>query len=196
MQATDAGGKFIIASRDKKFTVQLRSTVTIILPGGAKLEKQSDPIDLRINDEYLQVLMKNDSLVATIIDATVPTSVTFDTSIVDQSGAITAPQFPLKLDVFDDVSGERIASGIVIPASTTTLSETYTKNVGVYRLQVRDSLGRMGETTLAVRAGDLSKIVLSPISTMIRKGSNTLAIVRLQDRLGNQISPDLNRITI
>ena len=61
---------------------------------------------------------------------------------------------------------------------------------------MRDSQERAGEATLAVTSGKLSKVVISPVSPIIRKGSNTITLLHLQDRLGNPISPDLNRVIV
>ncbi len=64
-----------------------------------------------------------------------------------------------------------------------SLPQTITKTLGSYRLELRDSLGRTASQTLAVTAGELARVNVVPISSAIIKGSNTLAYIRLSDRL-------------
>ena len=66
----------------------------------------------------------------------------------------------------------------------------------MYRLIVKDQEGIMGETTFAVRAGPLSQIRVLPLSSALVKGEKNLATLRLLDRLGNQISPELHSLKV
>jgi hypothetical protein len=196
LQTTGPGGNFLITSKEEKSTLQVQSVLKILLPGWTFFEKKSDPFTVRINSEYLQIVPQNNSWSVTSIDVTEPSKVTLYTSVVDGSWTISESQYPMKLTVIDDVSETVVQSGIVIPSPAYALPDIYTKNIWVYRLLVQDSLDRIGESTLVVRSGKLSKVVLSPVSTMLRKWSNTLVIVRLQDMLGNSISPDLNQVVV
>ena len=54
----------------------------------------------------------------------------------------------------------------------------------------------MGELTVAVRSGKLTRAELKPISSAILKGSDTYATLNLLDALSNPISPDLHTIDI
>lgn len=51
--------------------------------------------------------------------------------------------------------------------------------------------GITGELTFAVQSGKLSRIIIEPISSVLVKGNSTLAVIKLQDRLSNPVSPDL-----
>lgn len=50
--------------------------------------------------------------------------------------------------------------------------------------------------TFAVQSGVLSQIRIVPISSVLVRGSRTLATVRLLDRLGNQITPALHSLQL
>lgn len=50
--------------------------------------------------------------------------------------------------------------------------------------------------TLAVQSGILTQIRVTPISSALVRGSETLAMVRLLDRLGNQTTPDLHSLRL
>ena len=71
-----------------------------------------------------------------------------------------------------------------------------TKTIGVYREIIRDARGVSGEFTFAVESGRLSQLRVTPISSALVRGSETLAMVRLLDRLGNQTTPDLHTLQI
>lgn len=57
--------------------------LTLLLPGGATLEKTSDILTLRINSEYLRVIPKNGNQVSPFIDVTESTNVKFDVEALD-----------------------------------------------------------------------------------------------------------------
>jgi hypothetical protein len=64
----------------------------------------------------------------------------------------------------------------------------------VIRLEFQDKEGRHATDTIAVQAGPLALASLSPISSALLKGANTLVTLRLRDALGNPITPDLHSI--
>ena len=50
--------------------------------------------------------------------------------------------------------------------------------------------------TFAVRSGAFSQVRMTPVSSALVRGATTLVMLRLLDRLGNPISPDLHAIKI
>lgn len=56
--------------------------------------------------------------------------------------------------------------------------------------------GISGEFTFAVQSGIFSQIRIVPISSALVKGTKTLAMVRLLDRLGNPISPNVHSLKL
>lgn len=50
--------------------------------------------------------------------------------------------------------------------------------------------------TFAVRSGQFSQIRIVPISSALVKGTTTLAMVRLLDRLGNATSPSVHTLKL
>ena len=53
-----------------------------------------------------------------------------------------------------------------------------------------------GELTFSVTSGSFSQIRVTPISSALVRGTHTIAMVRLLDRLGNPISPDLHTLRL
>ncbi len=53
-----------------------------------------------------------------------------------------------------------------------------------------------GELTFSVTSGSFSQIRVTPISSALVRGTRTIAMVRLLDRLGNPISPDLHALRL
>lgn len=61
---------------------------------------------------------------------------------------------------------------------------------------VRDSAGVSGEITFVVQSGVLSQVRIVPISSALVRGASTIAMVRLLDRLGNPISPNVHTLKL
>ncbi len=66
----------------------------------------------------------------------------------------------------------------------------------MYRLIVSDSQGITGEFTFAVESGGVSQVRITPVSSALVRGAHTLAMIRLLDRLGNPITPDLHSLKV
>ena len=56
---TDAGGKALISSKDRKAVANVRAVLNIVLSDGSLIQAASDPIRVRVTTEYLQVFPKN-----------------------------------------------------------------------------------------------------------------------------------------
>lgn len=87
-------------------------------------------------------------------------------------------------------------SGSSFNPSQDSLPTDITKKIGVYRFIAKDNSGISGEFTFAVEAGTLSQVRIVPISSALVRGTRTLANIRLLDRLGNPISPDVHSLKV
>ncbi len=151
---------------------------------------------MRVSDEFLEMQpMANGSATGTI-DTAFSESVTLSLSPKNTSGSALPATLPYLLDIYDDVDGALIASGVVISSNSYTIPVDYTKRIGVYKFVARDATGRMGTTTLAVRSGPFDSITILPVSSAILHGTSTFGFVRLTDRLGNLLSPEFHTMRI
>lgn len=102
----------------------------------------------------------------------------------------------LSLQIWDDVNNTRLLSLTKYDPKTDTLPIEITKKTGVYRAIVRDTTGLSGEMTFVVRAGALTQTRINTASSVLVAGASTIATIRLLDRLGQPISPDLHKMEI
>jgi hypothetical protein len=100
----------------------------------------------------------------------------------------------MHIDISDDVSSTLVYSGSL--RSGDPLPLEITKKTGVYRIIISDATGISGEMTFSVVSGPLSQIRIVPISSALVRGSRTLSMISLLDRLTNPISPDLHTLRI
>lgn len=197
MAVTDAGGKTLFASRERQATANIRAVLDIVLSDGSIIQKVSDPINIRVTPEYLQVSPKNKWAITSAIDVTDSTNaVNLDISRVKDSGDLVLPSYPISYTLIDDVSGRVIFSWGIINNADSSIDMNLLRNIGVYRFVLQDTQGLMGETTFSVESGKVAKITANPISSMIRAGANTLMMITLQDAQWNPTSPDLEQITV
>lgn len=143
----------------------------IPLPGGGSYTVIGDQLVIHISDEYIDVSPSDGN---SQISVTSSSGVSFDFTTRNGSGNVLPTKFPLSLDIYDDVAGALVASGIVVSSSSFTLPDKFAKQIGVYRLTFSDKDARTGEVSIAVRAGALTNVTFTPVSSMIVKGSNTL----------------------
>lgn len=136
-----------------------------------------------MSDEYLSVTPTYDQKVTSMMPVTSATGMVFGFVVKNTTGLLLAPKFPITLDIYDDVAGSRIATGITITTDNYTLPTTYTKKTGVLRLEFRDREGRSATNTLAIQSGPIARASFSPLSSALMKDSNTLVSLRLRDAL-------------
>lgn len=60
-----------------------------------------------------------------------------------------------------------VQSGIILRDPTSTLPESLTKSVTVYRGEFRDASGRSATTSIAFRSGPLVRALMSPVSSSV-----------------------------
>lgn len=192
-EVSGTGAQFILSSGQKPTDVTIQATLGIRLPGDEVYTVTGDQQTIHISDEYLDILPTSGT---TQQEVTSPSPITFDYATRNGSGDTLTTHFPLSLDVYDEVNNTRIGTGITVSSSAFTLPDKYAKTVGVYRLVFTDPDHRTGEVTLAIRSGPLTSVTLTPISSMIVKGADTLAMIELKDALGNLISPELHSVDI
>ncbi|MBP9779728.1 hypothetical protein KBD33_03855 [Candidatus Gracilibacteria bacterium] len=196
VMTTGAGGSFLITSKDKNVTITFQAKPSIILPGKEIppfVGGSSDLITINISSEYLRIVPKRGDIEGYSFDTIQSGDITFSANIIDDTG--TAPSATLDyLTVVDDVTGSIVYTGSF--TSSSILPSKIRNTIGVYRIILRDTAGRTGEATLALTAGVLHEIVISPVSPKIKKGSNTLVVIHLKDSKGNPISPDLNSVEL
>ncbi len=130
------------------------------------------------------------------IDTSFSGNVSLSLSPKNASGSVLSTTLPYLLDIYDDVDGALLASGVVISSNTYTIPVDYTKRIGVYTFVARDATGRMGSATLAVRSGPFDSITIQPVSSAILHGTSTFGFIRLTDRLGNLLSPEFHTMRI
>lgn len=149
-----------------------------------------------MSDEYIDITPSVDGTDVSTIDTTLSGSVMLQFAPKDASGSMLSENLPYILDVYDAFDDTLIESGITIQNNTYPLSLNYTKKIGSYRFIVRDSVGRYGEVSLTVRSGPLARATITPVSSALVVGSDSLGILRLTDKLGNILSPELHNIVL
>lgn len=191
-----AGAKFSLLSHERLMSVVLRATIMIPLPDGTLYSSVSDPITLRVSDESIDIDARIDGVSKTKIDTTFSSPVILNLKTINASGAMIDANLPYTLDIYDAYDDTLIESGIIIANSTYTLSYTYSKKIGTYRFVIRDRLGRTGESTLTVTSGPLARATITPVSSALVMGADSLGVIRLLDALGNVLTPELHSIDI
>jgi hypothetical protein len=87
----------------------------------------SDTLVVRVSDEYLVTTPSVAGKLTSMIAVTSLSGMLFDFGVRNMSGDTLAPAYPITLDIYDDVRGTRIATGITIPARNYALPTEYTK---------------------------------------------------------------------
>lgn len=187
---TQQGARFVGLSKSRLATVQLRATLSIPYDDGGVYTTVSQMLTLRITDEFLDVHPNVGGSFTGIIDTNLAENVSLSVVPKNASGVTLTGALPYMLDIYDDVTNTLIASGITIPSNSYLIPLDYTKRIGVYKFIVRDTSGRTGTTTLAVRSGPFEKINFTPVSSALLYGASSFGFLRLTDRLGNLLSPE------
>lgn len=99
INVSDQPGKFLITAGTQLADIDLMSELILHFPDGSESRIQSLPLRIRIHDEYIDVNSRN----GPIIDVTNTGSVSLDFAIKNHSGFITAPQYPITLNIYDDI---------------------------------------------------------------------------------------------
>lgn len=92
-----------------------------------------------MTDEYIDVVPTLDDTPVSIVDGTAHSPLVLTLAPKNSRKENIAPAYPYTLDVYDDISGNRMASGIFINTANYTLPVDYTKKIGSYRLALRDA---------------------------------------------------------
>lgn len=187
---------FILQSQDKSAEIQLRGYYLIPLPDGTDMRIDSAEFQMSVTPEYLSLQLEQSGATIFAIDSTSSDPVQLRVVKVAENNNRTPVTGTVTIHIYDDISGGIVYSGSLFDPSRDTLPLSITKKTGVYRVIVQNSGGISGEMTFAVRSGSLSQIRIVPISSVLVRGARTLAMVRLLDRLGNPISPDLHSLQL
>ena len=156
----------------------------------------SAEFQMSVTPEYLSLQLEQSGATIFAIDSTSSDPVQLRVVKVAENNNRTPVTGTVTIHIYDDISGGIVYSGSLFDPSRDTLPLSITKKTGVYRVIVQNSGGISGEMTFAVRSGSLSQIRIVPISSVLVRGARTLAMVRLLDRLGNPISPDLHSLQL
>ncbi len=177
--------QFIVQSLGKEATLELKAYYMVPYPDGSTFRiSNSANFTLRITPEYYSLSLVQSGTSITNIDVT-GGPVTLQIDKILSSGLSTPAIGSSTYEISDDLSGDIIYTGSVSNWATIPYLKT-----GVYRMIIQGS-GITGELTFAVQSGKLSRIIIEPISSVLVKGNSTLAVIKLQDRLSNPVSPDL-----
>lgn len=152
---------------------RIRATLSISLPDGSLYTTVSDILSIRVTDEFLDVAPSLDEQVVSIVESTAKSPVILNLVAKNGKKEDIAISYPISLDIYDDISGNQMATGVLISTSNYTIPADYTKKIGSYRFALHDSSGRYGETTLTVRSGPLAKIEFFPLSNAFVKGASS-----------------------
>lgn len=122
----EAGADFLLSSYDTLGTVTLKPTLSVLLPDGTYLDIPGDPLVIRITDEYLELTPTIDSIPVAHVDATepLPVVVNFETK-KGSSGSLILSTSPYTIDIYDDLNGTLIQSGIIANSDSFQFPESY-----------------------------------------------------------------------
>ncbi len=87
----------------------------------------SDTLVVRVSDEYLVTTPSVAGKLTSMIAVTSLSGMLFDFGVRNMSGDTLVPAYPITLDIYDDVGGTRMATGILITENQYTLPAIYTK---------------------------------------------------------------------
>lgn len=103
-------------------------------------------------DEFLDVTPIINGAIASTLPVTSTASLMLGFSLKNTQGVVSTPEYPITLNIYDDISDIAIATGVVINADSYTLPSIYTKTPGVLRLELTDHGGRVATQSLALTA--------------------------------------------
>lgn len=156
----------------------------------------SGEFGLNITPEYFLVSLNQSGSTSPTIDVTSTEGVKLNINKVLKNGNLGLVTGPMFLDIYDDINGQIVYSGSAFDPIRDNLPVDITKKIGVYRLVLQDKMGVGGEMTFSVESGKFSQLKIIPVSTALIRGNKTMAMIKLMDRLGNPISPDLHTVRV
>lgn len=89
----------------------------------------SDVFTLRVSDEYLVTTPSVAGKLTSMVAVNSASGMVFDFAVRNMSGDTLAPTYPIMLDIYDDVSATRIATGVLITEDHYILPREYTQTV-------------------------------------------------------------------
>lgn len=156
----------------------------------------SSEFQLNISPEYYLISLNQSGSTSPSIDVTSTEAVKLNVNKVLKNGNLALVTGPMFIDIYDDINGQVVYSGATFDPNRDSLPIDITKKIGVYRLVLQDKMGVGGEMTFSVESGRFSQLRVTPISSALIRGNKTMAMIKLMDRLGNPISPDLHTVRV
>jgi hypothetical protein len=188
----EKGAAFLLSSSDKLSTITLKPTLSLLLPDSTRIEIVWEPLKIRVTDEFLDMTPRIGEKIISTVDTT--ESLPVEISLTPKKGSseeVLSQSNPYTLDIYDDVNNMLIESGVTLATSPYRLPDRYKNMIWSYRIIATDRSWRVGETTIAVRSGPVSRMEFIPVSSTLVKWSKSLWVLRLFDARGNLISPTL-----
>ncbi len=193
---SDIGASSLIQSKNKLWTIYIRAVLQIPTTDWNTFTTSSDLFPVLITDEFLSVIPKVWTYVTSMLPVTSLSGMTFDFAVKNTQWKISPPKYPITLDIYDDITGSSIATGITINTPSYALPDQYRRQVWLIRLEFIDSQKRHATQSIAIQSWPLQRASFSPVSSALMKDSNTLVYLRLRDAFGNPIAPDLHSIDV
>lgn len=180
---------------DKNFHATAQIIYTIVLKDGKIIEKESAPFTIAASSEFLDIALSDVTgkpLVSLYADNNKENVV----SVIKKKNAIDDGTMisDYTLDIVDDITGEKLVQNGQIVNGKFSIPDSIAKNMGVYRIFVRDNTGAEGEMTFAVKSGNLAKIELKPSASRMMIGRDNIVTLSLLDATGNALSADVHTV--
>ncbi|MBC7503535.1 VCBS repeat-containing protein [Candidatus Gracilibacteria bacterium] len=192
----EKGANFVLISRSIAANLSLRAYYILPLAGGGEIRIDSTPFQIQITPEYYSLRLEQSGSVIGNVDVTSPDPIGLSILPVFPDGSSIILPPTISIQILDDIDRTLLYSRSDVDPNLVTLPTDVTKKVGVYRVLIRDSRGVSGELTFGVISGSLSQIRVTPVSSALVRGTSTLAMIRLLDRLSNPTSPDLHTLRL
>lgn len=183
---------FIISTKDKDFTLTARIIYEIPLTDGTKIIKNSENFSLTVSSAFLDGFISSDN-VSNVDSILADADGAYYLNVVRKEAAASAgnPEKDFSVKLINDITSKEVLAAQKATDGKFALPAAITKNTGVYRAIFSGNDGISGELIFSVRAGELSQIELSPISTAIVKDSETLVTLSLFDKSRHSVDSDL-----
>jgi hypothetical protein len=81
----------------------MQASISLTASGAKTFKMQSDEVVLHISPEYIDIVSSVDQKISSTIPVTNSSGMTFDFSMKSQSRDATAIQYPLTLNIYDEV---------------------------------------------------------------------------------------------
>lgn len=191
--AAGSQSNFIISTKDKSVTITAQVVYFIPLVDGTYAdEKNSENFTITVSSAYLDSFLSTDNSQGEAYISADRNEKFYLNVVRKESVAATGKaENNFSVKILDDITGREIIAKIDGKNGKIEIPASVSKNIGVYRAIITGADGISGEMTFSVRAGELAKISLNPVSSAIVKDSETLVTLSLQDSLNNAVSADL-----